>query len=214
MRSVWVGDDDMGHVLALLMPENRLAMETALHTGLRISDVLALRSDRLAARMSVREAKTGKTRRISLTRGLLARLRAIAGPTYVFTHAHDETRHRARQTVWTDVKRAARALRMPANVSPHSARKVYAVAQYRQSGDIDRVARLLNHDDEAVTLMYAMADQLARRRGTAAPRRGKRGPAKAGAAQAGGRTHGNAPPTNPRDTGTHRGGAPTRRQKP
>lgn len=84
MRSDWVGDDDMGHVLALLMPENRLAMETALHTGLRISDVLALRSDRLAARMSVREAKTGKTRRISLTRGLLARLRAIAGPTYVF----------------------------------------------------------------------------------------------------------------------------------
>ena len=31
----------MGHVLALLMPENRLAMETALHTGLRISDVLS-----------------------------------------------------------------------------------------------------------------------------------------------------------------------------
>lgn len=84
MRSDWVGDDDMGHVLALLMPENRLAMETALHTGLRISDVLSLRTDRLASRMSVREAKTGKTRRISLTRGLLARLRAIAGPTYVF----------------------------------------------------------------------------------------------------------------------------------
>ena len=56
MRSEWIDQEDLGHVLALLMPANRLAMEIAIHTGLRIGDVLALRSDTLAQRMTIHEA--------------------------------------------------------------------------------------------------------------------------------------------------------------
>lgn len=54
----------MGHVLAAMMPENRLVMETCIATGLRASDVLNLRTERLRQRMTVRELKTGKTRRV------------------------------------------------------------------------------------------------------------------------------------------------------
>ena len=39
-----------------------------------------------------------------------------------------------------------------------------AVSEYRRTGSIERVKELLNHEDEAVTILYAMADQLELRR--------------------------------------------------
>lgn len=39
----------------------------------------------------------------------------------------DPKKHQSRQSVWLDVKRAAKALLLPQNVAPHSARKVFAV---------------------------------------------------------------------------------------
>jgi site-specific recombinase XerD len=68
-------------------------------------------------------------------------------------------KHRTRQAVWKDVKRAAAALCLIANAAPHSARKVYAVELLRKYGDIDRVRRALNHGGLEVTLIYAMADK-------------------------------------------------------
>ena len=56
------------------------------------------------------------------------------------------------------MKRAAAAMRLPQNVAPHSARKVYAVELLARYGDIEKVRRALNHDSEIVTLIYAMAD--------------------------------------------------------
>ena len=50
------------------------------------------------------------------------------------------------------------------HVSPHTARKVYAVEQYRRTGDLKRVQRLLQHDNESVTAIYAMADYLTARK--------------------------------------------------
>lgn len=49
-------------------------------------------------------------------------------------------------------------------LSPHSARKIYAVTEYRRTGSLQRVKELLNHSDEAVTMLYAMADELTERR--------------------------------------------------
>ncbi|WP_195983438.1 hypothetical protein [Clostridium sp. D33t1_170424_F3] len=40
----------------------------------------------------------------------------------------------------------------------------FSVSAYRQTGSLQRVKELLNHDDEAVTMLYAMADQLEVRR--------------------------------------------------
>lgn len=46
-RADWIDREAMGHVLAALMPENRLAIEVAIATGLRISDVLSIETDKL-----------------------------------------------------------------------------------------------------------------------------------------------------------------------
>lgn len=155
----YIKGDEMGHVLALLMPQNRLICEVALHTGLRIDDVLHLRTADLKRQFWVTEAKTGKRRRVNLTEDLLARVRAQAGEEWAFPGTK-MGHHKTRQAVWADVKRAAVALRLPANIAPHSLRKRYAVNLYRRTGDLGKVRRVLNHDREITTLLYAMSDHL------------------------------------------------------
>lgn len=154
---------EMEHVFAALTPANRLVCRVCVDTGLRVGDVVRLRTEQLARQFWITEAKTGKRRRVNLTDGLLEALRAQAGKTWVFPSPKDETRHRTRQAVWWDVKRAAKAFRLPQNVAPHSLRKVYAVELLgRCRGNVGRVQRALNHSDAATTYIYAMAYEIYR----------------------------------------------------
>lgn len=164
VRTDYILHNQAEKVLALLTEPNRLVMRVAMHTGLRVGDVLALRTADLAPRMCVREQKTGKVKRIGLPKKLLADLRAQAGEEFVFPSRCDASKHRSRQAVWKDVKRAAAAFRMPQNVAPHSFRKLYAVDLLAKYGDIERVQRALNHSDAATTLIYAMSDKLMQNR--------------------------------------------------
>lgn len=158
MRTEYLLHREVDMVLAVLTPTNRLVMRTALATGLRIGDVLALTPDKLKPHCWVKEQKTGKSRQIGLPEPLLSDLKAAAGETWVFP-GRDPRKHHTRQAVWADIKRAAKAFRLPQNVGPHSARKVYAVELLHKYGDIERVRRALNHSSPSITLIYAMADQ-------------------------------------------------------
>lgn len=160
MKTEYLLQREVEHVLAALTPVNRVAMRVALHTGLRIGDVLALRADQIAPRFWITEAKTGKRRMVGLPAALLGDMHKISGKIWVFEGATDPNRHRTRQGVWKDVKRAAKAFRLPQNVAPHSARKVYAVDLLAKYGDIAKVQRALNHSSPSVTMIYAMADRL------------------------------------------------------
>lgn len=171
MRTEWIDGEDLDMVLLLLRPANRLACQVAIKTGLRIGDVLALRPADLRQRMTVREAKTGKSRRVYLSKQLVDALRRQAGAVWVFPGRSDPTKHRTRQAVWADVKRAQRAMRLPANLGPHSCRKVYAVRQYHRTGDLAAVQAALQHSDPAVTMLYALADHLGQQRRASPGRR-------------------------------------------
>lgn len=152
--------EQMEHVFAALTPENRLVCRVCVATGLRVGDVVALRTDQLAPQFWITEQKTGKRRRVNLTAALLDELRIHAGKVWVFP-GRDPTKHRTRQAVWRDVKRAARAFRLPQNVSVHSLRKVWAVDKLTKArGNLAVVQRGLNHSDQATTMIYAMAYQL------------------------------------------------------
>lgn len=142
------------------MPSNRLVMRVILHTGLRVNDVLSLKTADLKPQFWITESKTGKRKRVGLPAPLLDDLRKQAGKLYVFEHRLDPLRHKTRQAVWHDVKRAARAFRMPQNIGTHSARKVYAVDLFNKYGDIEAVRRVLNHKYPSTTLIYATADRL------------------------------------------------------
>ena len=160
MKTEYLIHRELEHVFAALTPSNRIACEVSLHTGLRISDVLAIRADQLKRRFTVVESKTKKRRTVTLTDGLLADMRRISGRIYVFEHRLDENKHKTRQAVYADVKRAARAFRIPQNIAPHSFRKVYAAELFRKYGDIEKVKKNLNHSSVAVTYLYAMSDKL------------------------------------------------------
>lgn len=133
-------------------------MRTALHTGLRVGDVLSIKTDQLSPHFWVTESKTGKRRQVGLPEPLLTDLKKQAGKEWAFESTRTG-RPQTRQAVWKDVKRAARMLRLPQNIGPHSARKVYAVELLEKYGDIERVRRALNHSSEAVTMIYALADR-------------------------------------------------------
>lgn len=158
MKTEYLLHREVGHVLAALMPQNRLIAQVCLHTGLRVGDVVALRTKDLGLQMMVTEAKTKKRRRVGLPQELLDAIRDQAGPEWAFPGRSGG--HKTRQAVWADVKRAARAFRLPQNVAPHSLRKVYAVDLLERYGDLERVRRALNHGCQSTTLIYAMADRL------------------------------------------------------
>lgn len=159
MKTEYLLEREVGHVLAALTPQNRLIARVCLHTGLRVGDVVALKRGQLGRQFVVTEAKTGKRRKVGLPDGLRAEVLAQAGREWAFPGAKDG-QHKTRQAVWKDVKRAAKAFRLPQNVGPHSFRKVYAVELLAKYGDIERVRRSLNHQNVATTLIYAMADRL------------------------------------------------------
>lgn len=161
MRSEWVNDENIQHVLAALMDENRLACEVCLETGLRIGDVLAIKSEDIlrSERFVIKEEKTGKRRRVYFSQKLREKMISNAGKVFVFEHRTDYTKHRTRQTVFKDLRRAAKAFRVTAHVTPHSLRKMYAVEHFKRTGgNLAKVKELLNHSDEAVTMIYALAD--------------------------------------------------------
>ena len=158
MTTEYLLQREVDNILGALMPANALVMRVALHTGLRVGDCLNLRTEQLAPRFWVTESKTGKRRQIGLPQPLLNDLKNCAGKIWVFEGVNPK-KHRTRQAVWKDVKRAAAAYRIPQNVAPHSMRKVFAVDLLKKYGDIDKVRRALNHSSVSVTLIYAMADR-------------------------------------------------------
>ena len=81
MTTEYLLNEQMEHVLSALTPSNRLVMRVCLHTGLRVGDVLALRTEQLLTpQFWITEQKTGKRRRVNLTNELFEQLRDAAGP--------------------------------------------------------------------------------------------------------------------------------------
>ena len=108
MRTEYLLEKEVEQVLDLLTYENRLVMRVCLHTGLRVGDVLNLRAAQLKPNFWITEQKTGKRRQVGLPEPLLSDLRESAGDPWVFPGT-DPQKHRSRQAVWKDVKRASRA---------------------------------------------------------------------------------------------------------
>lgn len=187
MRTDFICLDRMREILNGLMPDNRDALLISMYTGLRISDVLRLRWERCCSLrpgmlLSLTAMKTGKTVNVMISppvydifqrRGAAdhqtgwvfpGRIRATTSP----SDGADSSMPRTRQAVWKDLKRAARLYRcdgrkLRENLGPHSCRKMFAVSLYRETKSLEVVRRALGHSDLAVTMVYALADELTSR---------------------------------------------------
>lgn len=166
MRSEWVPTKELEHILAALMPTNALICEVSMATGLRIGDVLKLKPWQVnpdRERFTIKEEKTGKSRLVYLPKKLRESVFSQCGKYWCFENRVDPKKHRTRQAVFKDLRRAAKAFRIKNHLSPHSFRKVFAVNYYNKSGcNLEKVKKLLNHSSEAVTMIYALADVMTR----------------------------------------------------
>lgn len=195
MKTDYLALDQLEALLAGLMPANRAALEISMCTGLRISDVLGLRWEQCASLqpgdcLSLVALKTGRPVNVYVTPMLCDALKRAGGGLahqsgWVFPGRIQGTKssgggesasgHRTRQAVWKDLKRAARLYRcegkrLRENLGPHSCRKVFAVRLYQESKSLEVVRRALGHKDLAVTMLYAMADELTARERSVSPR--------------------------------------------
>lgn len=165
MRTKALKPDTMDLILALLTRPNEIACKVALAYGLRIGDVLSLKRWQVEqASTVIREQKTGKKRRLVWSESLLLMMLSISDDVYIFPHRTMVGKHRTRQAVYKDIRRASKALRLGGGIGTHSMRKSFAVRKYNACGDMRKVKALLNHSDEAVTMLYALAEMAEARR--------------------------------------------------
>lgn len=160
MRTDYLNPQLYNRLYACMTYENVLALRVSLETGLRIDDVLSLRADQIRRRTICGTAeKTDKPYKKTISADLAKRLTALKPNKggFIFPHRLDPLRHRTRQAVWENMKKAARQLGVKLNAAPHSARKTYAVEMFRDKG-LEQTQRELQHDRISTTMLYAFSD--------------------------------------------------------
>lgn len=159
-RSDYISEDSFNILLKALMPENRLALQVSLATGLRIDDVLHIKTAQIQKeRFTIKEMKTGKSRRIRIPNALREEMLSISGRFYVFEHRSDPKKTRTRQAVYKDLKRACELFRVNGvQVSPHTARKIYSVGLFEKYNSVKDVQQKMNHKYPSTTELYCLSD--------------------------------------------------------
>lgn len=159
MRADYIKPSVYNKVYQIMQYENALALRLSLETGLRIGDVLSLEKKQLEGRkIRFTAQKTGKDGNKVISADLAKRLKQISGNKFIF-EGRGGDKPRTRQTVWKDVKKAAKLLKIDDNFSCHSARKTYAVEDFHENG-LEHTQKALQHDRTDVTMLYAFADVL------------------------------------------------------
>lgn len=166
MRTDYVSPDLFPLILLHCSYDNSLAVEVSFHTGLRIGDVLKIKpSDVQSDGLHFIAEKTGKVGVVPLSRRLAERLRKNGNQWWCFPHRdHPRSKHRTRQAVWKDIKRAADLVRAEGllddrNVAPHSARKSFAVVDKAAHGAA-HTQEMLQHASRSTTEIYTESDKL------------------------------------------------------
>lgn len=159
-KSDYLSPNTYTELYRVMQRDNVLAIRVSLETGLRIDDVLSLKWDSFvsAKKFTYRAQKTGKKGTKRLSSSLAAELsqRSNHKSEYVFP-GRKLNRHRTRQAVWKDIKKAAAMMGVVLNACPHSARKTYAVELRKEKG-LAEVQKELQHTDMTTTMLYAFAD--------------------------------------------------------
>lgn len=165
MKADYVNPAVLRFLMGYMQPDNALALEVSLQTGLRIDDVLSAPTSALHGNtLTVFEKKTGKEAVKSVSGAVAKRLRRNASFAFLFPsrkRGKRKTPHKTRQAVFIDLRKAVERSGVKAHVSPHSARKSYAVDVFHDGG-LSAVKEALNHDRELTSMIYAYSDHLSK----------------------------------------------------
>lgn len=159
MRSEYIDGRQWQTMLGSMTGYNALAIAVALETGMRIGDILRLQVTQLRdSSIEFTAAKTGKRAIVHCSEKLIAALRANAVKGVCFpSRSGSASPFRSRQAVWRDVRKAATMAGIVPHVSPHSARKTFAVDLCHKRG-FSAVKEALQHKYDSTTDIYAYSD--------------------------------------------------------
>ena len=140
--------------------KNRLLIEYALRTGLRISDILSVRVSDVLGKDTyiIKEQKTGKMKELALHDALKLS---------IFSYASKHKLELDDYLFFSNVIKKAPIQRMQAHriiakagdmigviLSAHSLRKTFGYQAYKQGVDITLLQSIFQHSSQAVTLRY------------------------------------------------------------
>ena len=135
-----------------------------LETGLRVGDAVKVKvkdidlDDDGQYWLNYTAEKTKKKGRAKLTEGLAKRLTEGKKRNQYCFGSYGKRGHLTRQAVWYRMKNSAKSCGISGDgLSPHSLRKIFAVSLLHEKG-LEAVQQALQHNNDAVTKIYAYAD--------------------------------------------------------
>jgi integrase len=162
MRATHVPSHRRDELRAALPERWRLAWDFGVATGWRISDILQLRADDITGGGQVRGTaqKTSKALCAVIPSDLEKRLLRAAGQFWVFpSPTGGGTFPVTRQAAHKAIRKAARQIGLK-SISPHSARKTFAVKMWEQGHTLPEVQAALQHTKPETTFLAYLWDYL------------------------------------------------------
>ena len=153
----------MKKILRASTLRNELLFVLGINTGLRISDILALKIADISAvdRLEIREKKTNKKRIIALTKKTCRLIEQYLHIERPEAKAHEPLfrsqkggKAISRQHAYEILNEAARAVGITERIGTHSLRKTFGYFAYKQGIDLAMIQKLLNHSSQTETLRY------------------------------------------------------------
>ena len=152
----------MKDALARHGSRDKLLFDLGINTGLRISDIIALRVGDVRNRefVTIKEQKTGKPRRVRLT--------AVMGEIAAFIRGMDDSRYLfesrkgneaiTRVQAYRILNKAAKECGLE-EIGTHTLRKTFGYHHYQQYHDVAMLQRIFNHSSPSITLRYIGIEQ-------------------------------------------------------
>ena len=129
-------------------------------SGFRISDILKLTYEDIRGknRFQVKETKTKKMRNIAIHEDIQKAFKDYdnGGTGYLFTSNSNRNRGKAISRIYVvnELKKYAELAGFTENVGSHTMRKTFGYRIYRNTNNLARVQKLLNHSNSSHTLRY------------------------------------------------------------
>jgi len=152
-----ITNEQSGNILYWLTGRYKIIFDLAVQSGLRISDILSLQVKDIYNPMTIYEKKSKRKRTFAISNELYKRLCVLVdfsrGPdSYIFESHHKNAVSVHRSTVHRQIKKAAKWSGL--DCSAHSARKLYAQNALQETGSVEKVQKLLNHQKISTTYRY------------------------------------------------------------
>jgi integrase len=129
------------------------------NTGLRISDILALRvgAVRNKTHINIKEQKTGKDKRVMINTYLKndidKYIQGMNDEEYLFKSRMGQNRHITRVQAYRVLNAAAEKIGLE-DIGTHTLRKTFGYWHYKQYKDVAILQDIFNHSAPSITLRY------------------------------------------------------------